>query len=104
MRKMQLQSPKEYQFWNTQPVPKINEEVGKNVNEAIEPDKCVDDIKQDPYNLPDGFQWDTLDLTNEGVLQNLYNLLNENYVEDDDNMFRFDYSKDFLLWALMPTS
>ena len=32
----------------------------------------------------------------------LYTLLNENYVEDDDNMFRFDYSREFLLWALTP--
>ncbi|XP_047500622.1 glycylpeptide N-tetradecanoyltransferase 2-like [Penaeus chinensis] len=104
MRKMQLQNQKEYHFWNTQPVPKINEEVGENVNEAIEPDKKIEDIKQEPYNLPDGFKWDTLDLTNEDVLQNLYNLLNENYVEDDDNMFRFDYSKEFLRWALMPPS
>lgn len=29
-------------------------------------------------------------------------LLNENYVEDDDNMFRFDYSPEFLHWALKP--
>ena len=29
-------------------------------------------------------------------------LLNENYVEDDDNMFRFDYSPEFLRWALQP--
>ncbi len=28
----------------------------------------------------------------------MYVLLNENYVEDDDNMFRFDYSADFLKW------
>jgi len=26
-------------------------------------------------------------------------LLNENYVEDDDNMFRFDYSPEFLHWS-----
>eukprot|EP01117_Protostelium_nocturnum_P004656 TRINITY_DN1686_c0_g1_i2.p1 TRINITY_DN1686_c0_g1~~TRINITY_DN1686_c0_g1_i2.p1 ORF type:complete len:330 (+),score=65.70 TRINITY_DN1686_c0_g1_i2:498-1487(+) len=32
----------------------------------------------------------------------VYTLLNENYVEDDDNMFRFDYSKPFLRWALTP--
>lgn len=32
----------------------------------------------------------------------MYNLLKENYVEDDDNMFRFDYSIDFLRWALSP--
>jgi len=28
----------------------------------------------------------------------VYKLLSENYVEDDDNMFRFDYSRDFLRW------
>lgn len=31
-------------------------------------------------------------------LTELYTLLNENYVEDDDNMFRFDYSPEFLCW------
>lgn len=31
-------------------------------------------------------------------LKELYTLLNENYVEDDDNMFRFDYAPEFLLW------
>ena len=37
-----------------------------------------------------------------GQLKELYLLLNENYVEDDDNMFRFDYSPQFLHWALKP--
>uniref|UniRef100_A0A8V5H6R2 Glycylpeptide N-tetradecanoyltransferase n=1 Tax=Melopsittacus undulatus TaxID=13146 RepID=A0A8V5H6R2_MELUD len=46
--------------------------------------------------------WDALDLGDRGVLKELYTLLNENYVEDDDNMFRFDYSPEFLLWALRP--
>lgn len=30
----------------------------------------------------------------------MYTLLTENYVEDDDNMFRFDYSKEFLEWCV----
>lgn len=34
----------------------------------------------------------------EKELQEVYTLLCENYVEDDDNMFRFDYSKQFLQW------
>uniref|UniRef100_A0A8C5VIT1 Glycylpeptide N-tetradecanoyltransferase n=1 Tax=Microcebus murinus TaxID=30608 RepID=A0A8C5VIT1_MICMU len=51
--------------------------------------------------LPD-FTWDALDLGDRGVLKELYTLLNENYVEDDDNMFRFDYSPEFFLWALRP--
>lgn len=32
----------------------------------------------------------------------VYQLLTLNYVEDDDAMFRFDYSQDFLKWALQP--
>jgi glycylpeptide N-tetradecanoyltransferase len=28
----------------------------------------------------------------------VHQLLTENYVEDDDAMFRFKYSKEFLLW------
>ncbi|XP_076059966.1 N-myristoyl transferase isoform X2 [Oratosquilla oratoria] len=96
------QQKKEFQFWNTQPVPKISENIKPDVNEPIEPDKNIADVKQEPYNLPEGFKWETLDLLNESVLQNLYELLSENYVEDDDNMFRFDYSKEFLRWALMP--
>ena len=29
-------------------------------------------------------------------------MLTKNYVEDDDNTFRFDYSREFLRWALTP--
>jgi hypothetical protein len=35
-------------------------------------------------------------------MQDIYQLLYNNYVEDDDSMFRFDYSKAFLKWALKP--
>nr|CAG4636970.1 EOG090X055U [Ceriodaphnia reticulata]SVE72905.1 EOG090X055U [Ceriodaphnia reticulata] len=91
---------KQYEFWSTQPVPKINEDI--SANEPIEQDKPLSEIRPEPYTLPQGFVWDTLSLDNPQILQELYQLLNENYVEDDDNMFRFDYSADFLLWALKP--
>ncbi|XP_072109843.1 glycylpeptide N-tetradecanoyltransferase 2 isoform X2 [Mobula birostris] len=81
-----------YQFWDTQPVPKLNEVV--TTHGSIEPDK--ENIRQEPYSLPQGFMWDTLDMGNTEELKELYTLLNENYVEDDDNMFRFDYSPQFL--------
>jgi glycylpeptide N-tetradecanoyltransferase len=32
-------------------------------------------------------------------MMDIYTLLYENYVEDDDNMFRFDYSIPFLHWC-----
>jgi hypothetical protein len=38
----------------------------------------------------------------EKQAEELYNLLTTNYVEDDDAMFRFDYSVPFLRWALLP--
>merc|ERR1719228_2546350 len=91
---------KSYQFWSTQPVPSIDENITSN--EAISPDLPNDKVRQDPYSLPDGFKWDTLNLDDPLVLKELYILLNENYVEDDDNMFRFDYSPEFLAWALQP--
>jgi len=38
----------------------------------------------------------------DAEIKEIYTLLNENYVEDDDSMFRFDYSVAFLRWALTP--
>ena len=71
-------------------------------NEPIEANKPHDDLRHEPYTLPEGFHWDTLNLNDPLVLKELYTLLNENYVEDEYNMFRFDYSPEFLRWALLP--
>jgi len=92
-------------FWRTQPVPQsasaTNEVQGEG--KAIDVDKDpVKDIKQTPYALPDGFEWYAVDIDNQEELDAVYTLLRDHYVEDDDNMFRFDYSRDFLKWALKP--
>jgi glycylpeptide N-tetradecanoyltransferase len=89
---------KPHQFWDTQPVPKLEDKVEETG--PLEPDKC--EVRLEPYSLSDKFTWDELDLTDEAQIGELYSLLNENYVEDEDNMFRFDYSKRFLCWALQP--
>ena len=34
-------------------------------------------------------------------MKEIYELLSAHYVEDDDNMFRFAYSREFLRWALL---
>ncbi len=91
---------KSFEFWSTQPVPRLDEEV--TTNEEIEADIPLDRLRKEPYSLPKGFKWDTLNIDDPLVLKELYVLLNENYVEDDDNMFRFDYSPAFLHWALQP--
>lgn len=98
--KYQAKMKSRYQFWETQPVPMFNERPQRS--EPIEPDKPPDEVKANPYNLPDGFVWDTLEINDDLILKELYTLLNENYVEDEDSMFRFDYSPQFLRWALQP--
>ena len=68
----------------------------------IVPNKTKDEIRAEPYNMPTGFEWSSLDIMDMGQRQELYVLLANNYVEDDDALFRFDYSKEFLEWALSP--
>jgi len=68
----------------------------------IVPNKPTSELRQDPYNMPKGFEWSTIDVMDEAQRDEVYDLLTRNYVEDDDAMFRFDYSPPFLLWALTP--
>jgi len=95
---------KEYKFWSTQPVPQLEDDsiFKLDVGGPIEEDKPIDQIQQHPYPLLQQFVWDDVDLKSNECLDELYTLLNENYVEDDEATFRFDYSKEFLRWALFP--
>ena len=95
---------KDFAFWTTQPVVQFSEAPGSSEGEPgpIEPAIPVSEVKQEPYTLPPGFEWCTCDTTDEATRLAIYKLLNENYVEDDDEMFRFDYSDAFLAYALRP--
>jgi len=46
--------------------------------------------------------WSDINILDDKEAQEVYTLLKENYVEDEDNMFRFDYSIEFLRWILCP--
>ncbi|XP_062859920.1 glycylpeptide N-tetradecanoyltransferase 1b [Trichomycterus rosablanca] len=86
-----------FHFWNTQPVPKIGEEVDSHgpIQEKLS-------VRDECYSLPESFCWDTLDLKNPEQLGELCTFLNENYTADDDNTLRSQYSPQFLQWALCP--
>ena len=60
------------------------------------------EVRQEAYPLPASFEWSTCDVSDEAQLKEIYELLSAHYVEDDDNMFRFNYSREFLQWALLP--
>jgi len=111
---------KKHAFWDTQPMlnSEENDEKTKKSNarammydesnpdpnwhKPIIPDKEPSDLRADPYNMPKGFEWSEVDVTDPAQRTEIYDLLYQNYVEDDECMFRFDYSRDFLTWALTP--
>nr|OQO26055.1 hypothetical protein B0A51_06912 [Rachicladosporium sp. CCFEE 5018] len=100
----------EYKFWNTQPVPKFKEpnllqttNGGSLPEGPILPDEvCKAAARAEPEKLVDGFEWDLLDLETNDGMQELYDLLYNHYVEDAEGSFRFNYSIEFLNWALKP--
>ena len=89
-----------YKFWQTQPVPRFGEN-----KEMIEegPFKIIDpeQVPKQPGPLVDGFEWVTMDLTDDGELKEVYDLLYGHFVEDDEGMFRFNYSHSFLHWYVV---
>ncbi|KAK8864148.1 glycylpeptide N-tetradecanoyltransferase [Kwoniella newhampshirensis] len=91
----------EHKFWKTQPVPQMSSGSGAMLEEGpIDDPKTPADVKQEPGALPSGFEWCSIDIKDEEQCKEVYVLLSENYVEDDEAMFRFNYQKEFLLWAL----
>jgi len=92
---------KTHEFWSTQPVPQFGSPKSPETSGPIEPPKDPEDVRATPLKLPADFEWVELDVTDSGTLDEVYELLFRNYVEDDDNMFRFDYSRDFIKWALL---
>jgi glycylpeptide N-tetradecanoyltransferase len=90
-------------FWDTQPVPSMgSENFSESDTGPIDAIKTPEDVKDEPYKLPDAYEWATCNVNDDQECQEIYTLLCENYVEDDDSMFRFDYSIEFLRWALKP--
>lgn len=99
-----LAKKREHKFWDAQPVPKCNDVISASVNECIDANVLAPEIRQTPYPLIDdhALEWHDCDVTNDQDMKDIYALLSSHYVEDDDNMFRFDYSMGLLKWAMCP--
>lgn len=85
-----------YKFWQTQPVPRFDDQadLAEGPIKMIKPE----DVSKEPPALIEGFEWVTLDVTDDKEVTELYELLSNHYVEDDNAMFRFNYSRAFLEW------
>lgn len=71
-------------------------------DKAIEPLRTPADERQEPLPLPANFHWADVDINDDVEAKEVYELLTANYVEDSDATLRFDYSVEFLRWALTP--
>lgn len=100
LNEAQKKTMNDYKFWKTQPVPAIDETIEQEG--PIHGQKTPDDIPDEPYQLIPEFEWCTMDLDVTTQLDEVYQLLYENYVEDQDETFRFKYSHEFFRWALQP--
>ena len=66
-----------HRFWDDQPVPKSVDALRLDddaYNKAIE-NKTVDQISEDPYNLPAQYQWCDINLNDDEVAEEVYQLL-----------------------------
>lgn len=91
--------PVEHKFWKTQPVVQPGES-GVQPAGAIEPSVPPERVSAAPLPLPADFVWTTVDVDDDKELAEVYELLSNHYVEDDDATMRFKYSAAFLRWAL----
>lgn len=98
LNEQQRKEMKDYKFWKTQPVASFDEDI--KTEGPIDKAKKPEDIPASPLPLLNEFEWSTIDINNQTELEDVFLLLNENYVEDKDAAFRFNYTKDFFNWAL----
>ena len=88
-----------YKFWQTQPVPRFDDKPDAFEDgeiKVIDPEK----VPKEPRALIEGFEWVTMDLTDDAELSEVHELLNGHYVEDTAAQFRLNYSLSFFNWAL----
>jgi glycylpeptide N-tetradecanoyltransferase len=85
-----------YKFWQTQPVPRFDE-TGKKAEGPLKEPK-VEDVPTEPQPMIDGFEWVTVDPTDDVELKEIHELLRNHYVEDNESTLRFNYSLGILRW------
>ena len=83
-----------HNFWNTQPIVKLNENT--QLNNIINDEQLFDET---PI-LPNGYKWSNFDTLSNDNINNILDFINNNY-HDATNNFTPYYSYDFLKWYLL---
>ena len=86
----------EYKFWDTQPMPKMNEIISRE-GEIVSSLNDLDNSIQ--AKLPDGFEWDLLNLRDSTVRTEVAKFLEIFY--NNDLQFQQQFTNEFLDWLLI---
>ena len=91
---------KRYKFWETQLVPKFNEDITNKLGPIKEEIKD-EEISKEPIELPEkDMKWVLIDIKKEGELEKIYDFLFINYIGNLE--YKEQYSLDFLKWQFSP--
>lgn len=94
----------QHAFWNTQPISIVPHSSSSSSLSSIGDKTITNNLNTNtfPIYLPDTFEWDLLDVSDEKVLDEIFLFLRDNYVRNDQ--FRFEYSREFLKWTFQSDS
>ena len=59
--------------------------------------------KVEPLELPEGYEWVSIDMKNSDELDKVFELLKDNFVEDNRALLRFQYTKEIIEWVTVTT-
>jgi glycylpeptide N-tetradecanoyltransferase len=80
-------------FWSTQPVPNLAEKITTD-GEITE---FNDEIKQKPYQLPEGYEWINFNMENNEDIEKISKFLDK-YYKPTNGLFVPSYSNEFFEW------
>lgn len=84
-----------YQFWSTQPVPSLVTPITRDIKM-----QNLEEPLEEPLGLLEGYEWATLDISNNDECDKVTNFLNKQYDSKKNKKFRPFFSKNFIRWQL----
>lgn len=89
-----------YSYWKTKPVANFGEIslVSQNIESNLENRKVY--ASDEEIKLPESMKWVSVDINNNESLSNVSKFLQTYYSTDDSDNFSYDYTNDFLKWAI----
>ena len=94
---------KKHEYWEQQDIKPFLADIDRD-GLVISPEKYFKKwAVQEPTPLPEGYEWTTIDMKSPDELEIVYELLKNNFCEDEKALLRFNYSKEMIEWVTCTT-